>query len=169
MEQLSAPKSSTALTYGLYLGIAAIIFNLITFYGGLIGNKPFSWIGVIIPLIFVFLGLKNYKEKVNNGILKYSSGLGLGVLLSLVGGVVSAIFIYILLSFIDASLMNTILAVTEEQLLEKNMPEAAIEQSVKFVTPTMMAIGTVVSTVFFGFVGSLIISAILKKDAEVSI
>lgn len=170
--QQAASKSSTVFTYGLYLGIASIVFSLITFYSGMLGNTYFSYLAYLIPIIFIFMGLKFYKEKENAGVLRYGQGVGLGVLISLVGGVVSSIFTYVYFVFIDPSKHTEMLAVVQEKQLEAGVPAAQLEQmdgimSV-MMSPTSMAIIGIVGSVIGGLIIALIVSAILKKDPEVT-
>ncbi|MGQ1784034.1 MULTISPECIES: DUF4199 domain-containing protein [unclassified Saccharicrinis] len=169
MEQ-AASKSSTVYTYGLYLGIASIVFSLITFYSGMLGDKYFSYLGFVITIAFVFLGLKYYKEKENGGFMKYGQGVGLGVLISLVGGVLSSAFTFVYFSFIDPAKHQELLAVIQEQQLQAGVPEAQLEQiegvMSMMLSPMSLALMGVVGAVFGGLIISLIISAILKKDPE---
>ena len=167
MEQ-AASKSSTVYSYGLYLGIALIVFSLITFYGGFLGNNAFSYLSYVIYIVLIFLGIKHYKEKENNGFLQYGQGLGLGVLISLVGGVVSAIFTYVFFTFIDPAKHNQLIMVVQEQQMKSGVSEAQLEQMEgimsKMMSPLSMSLIGIIGAVFVGLVISLIVSAILKKD-----
>ncbi len=171
MEQ-AASKSSTVVTYGLYLGIASIVFSLIIFYSGMMGNTYFSYLGYLIPIVFIFLGLKFYKEKENAGILKYGQGVGLGVLISLVGGVVSSIFTYIYFVFIDPAKHTEMLAIVQEKQLEAGVPAEQLEQMdgmmSAMMSPIAMALFGIIGALIGGLIISLIISAILKKDPEIT-
>ncbi|SMO86091.1 Protein of unknown function [Saccharicrinis carchari] len=169
MEQ-SASKSSTVYTYGLYLGIAAIVFSLITYYGGMLGNTYFGYLGFVISIVFIYLGLKAYKENENGGYLKYGQGVGIGVLISLVGGIVSSIFTFVFFAFIDPAKHTEMMAIVQEQQLEAGVPAAQLEQMdgmmSAMMSPTAMAIYGVIGSVIGGLIISLIIAAILKKDPE---
>ncbi len=171
MEQ-AASKSSTVYTYGLYLGIASIVFGLITYYGGLLGNKAFGYLGYLILAVFIFLGLKHYKEKENKGFMRYGQGLGVGVLISLVGGIVSGVFTYVFFAFIDPAKHQELMAVVQEQQMQAGVSEAQLEQMEgvmsTMMSPLSMALMGIVGSVILGLIFSLIISAILKKDPEIS-
>ncbi len=171
MEQ-AASKSSTVFTYGLYLGIASIVFSLITFYGGMMGNTYFSYLGYLLLVVFIFLGLKFYKEKENAGVLRYGQGVGLGVLISLVGGVVSSIFTYVYFVFIDPSKHTELLAVIQEKQLEAGVSAAQLEQAEgvmsAMMSPAAMVIFGIIGSLIGGLIISLILSAILKKDPEIT-
>ncbi len=171
MEKISAPKSSTVYTYGLYLGIASIVFSLIIYYGGFIGNKYFGYLGFIFTILFISLGLINYRDKINNGILTYSQGLGIGVLITLIGSVISSVFSYVFLTFIDPDIHKLIVANSQEEALKNGMTEAQLDQAGKvmdiMMSPMVLSILGIIMSVFFGFIFTLIISAIVKKDPEI--
>lgn len=167
MEQ-SAPKSNTVYTYGLYLGIASIAYSLVIFYGGFIGNKVFNYLGYLIVIAFIVLGLKYYRDKVNNGVMSYSQGLGIGVLISLIGSLVSSVFSYVLMSFIDTSLHQVVSDMAMEEALKGGVPEAQIDQVQSmveiFTSPGAMFAMGLFFGVLGGFVVSLIAAAIFKKE-----
>jgi len=170
MEKLSASKSSTVLSWGLYLGLASIVLTLIVSYGGLMGNAGVGLLSYVLIVVMLVLGLKHYKEKENEGFLKYGQGLGIGSLIGLVGGGIHGIFTYVLYAIIDPSLHQKIVAISQEKALEKGTSEAQLEQveSVMelFLSPAMLSFFTILGTVLMAFIFSLIIAAILKKDPE---
>ncbi|GAF03831.1 DUF4199 domain-containing protein [Saccharicrinis fermentans] len=167
MEQ-AASKSSTVYTYGLYLGIASILFSLLTYYSGMLGDKYFGYLGFVITIIFIFLGLKSYKEKENDGVMKYGQGVSLGVLITLVGGFLSSAFTYVFFTFIDPAKHQELLSIAQEQQLQAGVPEAQLEQIEGvmnvMMSPISLALLGIVGAVIGGLIISLIISAILKKD-----
>ncbi|MCW3807826.1 DUF4199 domain-containing protein [Plebeiibacterium marinum] len=170
MEHLSAPKSSTVLTYGLYLGLASVLNLLIVNYGGLMGNVVVGLVWYAILIAILVLGLKHYKEKINSGFLKYGQGLGLSTLIGLVGGVIYGVFSYVLYTIIDPSVHEKLVAISQEKALEQGTTEAQLEQAEGilniFLSPASVSVMTVVGAVFWAFVFSLVIAAIVKKDPE---
>ena len=84
--------------------------------------------------------------------------------------IISAIFTYFLYKFIDPNLTDKMLALSEEQLVERGMAEGMIEQSMqiqkKIMTPLVMSISSIFSGVFFGTILSLIISLFTKKEGN---
>ncbi len=170
MEKLSASKSSTVLTWGLYLGIASIVYLLLVSYSGLMGNTAVGllWYGIVIALLI--FGIKHYKEKENGGYLKYGQGLGLGSLIGLAGGVVYGLFMYVFYAIIDPSVHEQLIALSQEKALEMGATEASLEQAEGIMgvmlSPGMMSVSAVFSCVLWAFIFALIIAAILKKDPE---
>ncbi|QNP51020.1 DUF4199 domain-containing protein [Hymenobacter qilianensis] len=93
MENTSTPVSTTSvgLRYGLLTGIVSIIYSFILLAANLEQNTALSLLGIVILIGGIFLAHKNYKEN-NGGFMSYGQGLGIGVILSLVSGLLGAFF-----------------------------------------------------------------------------
>lgn len=168
METLNNPQSSispvkNSLKWGLITGLVLIIFSLITYYGGMMANQALQWVSYLFLAIGIFLGVKKHRDDELGGYMTYGRGLGAGVLIGLFAGLLLAIYIY---AFFSASpgALEELKRIQEEGMYEKGMPQEQIEMSLKFVSPGIMALFTLPAMTFFGFIFSLIISAILKKD-----
>jgi hypothetical protein len=72
--------------------------------------------------------------------------------------------------FIATDELEKIFAQTEERLYNQGMSEDQIEMAMqmtrKMTTPLTMAIGTIFSYTFMGFIFSLITSSFIKKNGE---
>jgi hypothetical protein len=42
-----------------------------------------NWIGIVLSLIFVFVGIKEYRDSVNQGVLSFAEGMKVGILIVL--------------------------------------------------------------------------------------
>jgi len=59
--------------------------------------------------------------------ITFGQALGAGVIIFLYYAIIMAVFTYILYAVIDPDLIDKQLAFTEEQMMKKGMPEAAVE------------------------------------------
>ena len=100
--------------------------------------------------------------------MSYSKGLGIGTLVALVSAVVSGIFRYIYIKFVDEGYFERIEEQTIRQLEERGLSdseiEAALEISSNFTNPEISLVFGIVGGVFFGFILSLIITAFTKNS-----
>lgn len=171
MENKKLSLTKSAMTYGLYLGLALIIFSLITYVTGLIGNKAVSFLSYVIYIGMIAFAMVNFRGKENGGILKYGQGVGLGTLTSVVGGVLSSIFMFILFKYIDPSLIEHVVNQAMEEALQKGAPEEHLAEAEKwiriFTSPTAMLVIGIIGSAFFGLIISLILAAIFKKEPSV--
>ena len=116
--------------------------------------------------VLIYFAHKAFKDD-GNGFMSYGQGLGIGTLIALVGGVISSIFTYVYLTFVDDSMIEIILEKSEQDMIDGGMPDSQVETAMSFtekmMTPTIMALLGVVFVVLIGFILSLIISAITKN------
>ncbi|MCU0340968.1 MAG: DUF4199 domain-containing protein [Spirosomaceae bacterium] len=166
MEQ-QPTTARTALKFGLITGVASIVYTTILYVTGQAANTALAWFGMIISIVVMYLAMKEFKED-NGGFMSYSQGLGIGTMMSAVSGLMGAFYNYIYNEFIDTTLRQQILDKTREQLEERGMDDAqidaAMEMSAKFSSPAITFIFVILGAIIIGFIISLIISAIMKKD-----
>jgi hypothetical protein len=104
-----------------------------------------------------------------NDQFEYSRALGLGVATAFFSSLTLALFTFVLFKFIDPDLVNQLLIETEEKFIEAGLDDDLIEQQIafqgKFITPGIMAVSTIFSSVFWGLIISSITSIFLRKKS----
>lgn len=154
------------LQYGVIAGIIMIIYGMILQLTGMAMEQSLSYLNYLFLGVVIFLAHKKYKET-GDGFLSYGQGLGLGFWVSLSGGVLAMVFSYVYMKFIDSSVMDQAMEKARYDMEEQGMSDAQIDQAMsmteKFMTPEMIFVFGIIGILFFGFILSLIISAITKK------
>lgn len=99
---------------GAFCGLAFVIFYIL-------GAEPISFteiFGYIIIPIFVFLGIKNFKDNMNNKELSFGQGMTVGFFVYALLAFISAIVIFIMLH-VDVSVFDEYKAATISLLKER--------------------------------------------------
>jgi hypothetical protein len=166
MEQQVTTRA-VGMQYGVIVGIIMIIYGTLLQVTGLaLEYQSLSYINYIFLGVVIYLAHKKFKEE-GDGFMSYGQGLGIGFWISLIGGVISMVFSYIYMSFIDSTIMEQAMDKARYDMEEKGMSDAQIDQAMsiteKFMTPEMIFVMGIVGTLIFGFILSLIVSAITKK------
>ena len=158
------------LTNGLILGLAGIAFSLILYFLDLTLNKSAGYINIPIQLILLFLLLKSYRDNFLHGQITYGQAVGAGVVIFVYYTVIMAVYGYLLYSVIDPGLVKKSLAIAEDAMAKKGLPQAQIDTAMamtaKFMKPVVMVISGVFVSMFFGIVYTLIISIFVKKEGN---
>ena len=160
--------SQIGLKNGIIVGLILIVYGMILQFLNLDVQvlQYFSYVNYLVLLAFIVLGHKAFKEG-GDGFMTIGQGLGIGMLITLVGSVISSIFSFIYLKFIDDSMIQKTLDFQIEELERKGMDDATIDQAMaitsKIMTPEIMPIIAVVFMAFAGFIISLIVSLFTKK------
>lgn len=166
MGESSVSKKHISIRYGLISGLVGIAFFVVLNLIGLGTHQGISWLAYVIMAAIIYLAHKAFKEE-GDGYMSYGQGLGIGTLVSLLSAVVGGVFTYIYVAYINTDYIQEILDKTREQMEKGGQQDAVIDQAMgiieKATSPTIMPILGLVSTVFFGFIISLIVSAITQN------
>ena len=161
--------SQIGLKNGIIIGLIFIVYGMILQFLNLDMKLMgyLSYVNYVILIVFIVLAHKAFKEG-GDGFMTIGQGLGIGMLITLIGSVISSIFSFIYLKFIDDSIIQKSLDFQIEELEKRGLDDAAVEQAMaitsKMMTPEIMPIVAVVFMAFFGFILSLIVSLITKKS-----
>ena len=170
MEEKSNSYFKSALNYGLMLGLALVIFAVLLFIFNLHLNKYLNYINYVIIIAFLIWGVKTYRDTSLNGVISYGKALGMSTVIVLIGSLIFGIYTYLLITVIDPDYIEKTLAMIEEQLLKQGMSDEQIEMGLslqkKMMSPVLMSLFSFLGMMFWGFIISLITSAVLKKEGD---
>ncbi|AOS45044.1 hypothetical protein Verru16b_02113 [Lacunisphaera limnophila] len=164
----------TKFTYALILTIASAVFQLLLYFTGfqtekLAVGQHLNWLGLIIMIVVLFLGIKAVREEAPDKSLTYGKGVGTGVLISLFSGLMSAVYSFIHFKFVNTEFADYQLELIRAKWEEAGMGAAQMEQAEGFTRammgPVAQAIMTPIMAVVLGTIISLIAAAILKRPA----
>jgi hypothetical protein len=158
------------LTNGLILALAGIVFSLVLFFLDLSLNKTVGYINIPIQLVLLYFLLKSYRDNFMHGQISYGQSVGAGVVIFVYYAIIMAIFTYILWTVIDPGLAKKSMALSEEAMVKKGLPQAAIDTGMAFTAkimkPGIMAIFTIFGSMFFGVIYTLLVSIFIKKESN---
>lgn len=159
------------IKYGLITGVIVIVYTVLLY---LIGEAMNMWLGFLSFIFIITLmifGMKEYKRN-QEGYLEFKEGLAIGTLIVAISSLLSQIFNYVYMNFIDPSMIEQIGERTREMMEKFGMDEDKIEQAVteaqsKMASPLSILWG-ILGALVMGFIISLIISAIMQnKRSEI--
>lgn len=171
METQNASLKKIALNFGVLLALLSIVLQVISFVLDAHIDRPW-WLTVLqlaISIGVLVYGIKAFKNE-NEGFLTIGQALKTGLAISLVAGIISVIFNYIFINYIDPDFIQKTLDFSREQMITDfpNMTpeqiENSLEISAKFMSPAIMSAVAILATLFFGFIISLVAGMILKKN-----
>jgi hypothetical protein len=105
-----------------------------------------------------------------HGQITYGQSVGAGAVIFVYYAIITAVFTYILYTMIDPGLVKKTLALSEEVMEKKGMPQASIDAGMAFTAkimkPAIMAIFTIFGSMFFGVIYTLLVSIFVKKEGN---
>jgi len=169
METQEVSIKKIAYTYGIYLALISIIVLVIMYVLNLEKSWTLSIISTVLSILLLVYGIKTYKKE-NQNFISIKDAIKVGLAIAAIAGVISAIYTYIHYSYIYPEFIEI---VREQALLEAtdsnpNMDKETLETTVKmmnmFTSPFMMATFSLIGSLFFGFIISLITGAVVKNE-----
>ncbi|GAA4402913.1 hypothetical protein GCM10023187_18500 [Nibrella viscosa] len=159
-----------ALKWGLIIGIASILFSTILYVTDQVGNTALSIVAYAIIIIGLVMAMREYRS-LNNNYMSYGEGLGLGALTSGVAGILSSLYGVLYTNMIDTEFQNRMMDQMRVQYEERGMTDDQIDKAMEFgqmfQSPGLLFIFGVLGTIFMGFIFSLVIAAILRRNRPV--
>jgi hypothetical protein len=158
------------LTNGFILGLAGVVFSLILYFLDLTLNKSVGYLSIPIQLIILFFLLKGYRDNFMHGQITYGQAVGAGVIIYIYYSIITSIYTYLLFTVIDPGLVKKSLAIAEEAMSKRGLPQEQIDAGMaftaKFMKPVVMVISGFFGSMFFGVVWTLIVSIFVKKEGN---
>ncbi len=158
--------TSVGLRFGLLTGLASIIvsFGINALH---LETSPARYLTTAVLVVGIMFAQRDFKQS-NAGFMGYGQGLGIGTVLSVVVGLLSAAFTYIYTSFVDPEMMTrTMEKVRADMEAKGTMSDVQIDQamamSAKFTSGPILLAFVIVGSIVIGFLISLITSAIIKN------
>jgi hypothetical protein len=159
-----------ALKYGVLGSVVIMIFTTIINVAGLSQNKILSSLSFVFMIVAIVLSMKDFREQ-NKGFMSYGEGLGLGTLVSAVMGLLSSAFTMFYMQFIDNTLLTQGMDKVRSDMEARGMDDAKIDQAMelsqKFMSPGIVFAMGVFMYILTGFVISLIVAAIIRREKPV--
>ncbi|MCU0317780.1 MAG: DUF4199 domain-containing protein [Amoebophilaceae bacterium] len=152
---------------GLIIVLGFIAYGLVIQFMGL-QRLPWNNLYYVVLILGIYFGHYCYKEA-NNGLMTYQQGIKLGLISNAFVGLVNACPIYLYTKFVDASLISQLAQSVQESLRQKGIEEASIgeiAQTIQRMSPEVLAIGVLVSTVLLGFAFALVIAVFSKSSKK---
>ncbi len=169
---------NTVTRYGLYSAITICLLSLLGWFLG--KNLDYSiqevigYTGMVVSLLFVFFGIKHYRDKENNGVVTFGKALLIGVLISLIAALAFGILDVIYVKYIAPDFMAEYYAHHVEQLrttlseAEFKIEFEKLEAQKELFSNIFMSFFLMFATVLIiGFIISLLSALILQRKPAI--
>lgn len=165
----------TAFRFGLF-GVALMLTILIVVF--LVFRQTYNWevqeiigyITIVLSLLFVYFGIRHWRENYNSGRLSFGQGLKLGTLITIFPSVAFGLFTWLEMSVLDpdfgekyyAHYLEKIKASTPPSELEATLQKLESEKEM-FASPFMQFALMFLTVFLIGIVITVISSLILQR------
>jgi len=155
------------VSYGLITGTGAGIW-LIVYYEFIYSIAPFwGLVGWVILGAGIYLGIKSTRETVYQGKISFSQAVMTGVIISFLAGLVTGVFNFIYVKWINTEFLEFILAESKKVMEEKAASSEELQQQLdgiqKSFSPSQQFFASLTGTLFYGLIITLVASILLRN------
>lgn len=170
------------LIYGLIAGVLVSVFMLlgINYFSHCEGSVDYTtsmligYASMLIAFSLVFVGIRNYRDKYNGGLISFGKAFKTGILIVLIASTIYVIAWLIDYFFFIPDFMDKLLAQKLDQLKGDGASQAEINKEAKEMTdmmklyknPFLAALFTYVEILPVGLIVTLISALILKRKVQ---
>lgn len=165
---------NTVVRYGIYGAITICVLFLSSLTLG--KNLSYSlqevigYTSMVVSLLFVFFGIKHYRDKENNGAVSFGKALAIGILISLFAALAFGILDLIYIKYINPDFTTEYYGHMVEQM-RNSLSEAEFKVKLEeleaqkdlFSSPLMNFLLMSATVLIIGFIISLISGLILQR------
>lgn len=158
--------ASVGIRFGLLVGLVSIIVSF-GINATHLESSPARYLTTVVLVAGIILAQRDFKQR-NAGFMSYGQGINIGTILSMVVGLLSAVFTYVYANFVDPEMMTRVMEKARIDMEAKgSMSDAQINQAMamssKFTSGPILLVIVIVSSIFMGLIISLITSAFIKN------
>ena len=169
----------TVFRYGIYGTIAGLALGAIQFFIlipklGYEGAELTGYLTILLSMVFVFLGIRYYRDRMNGGRLSFGEGMKLGVLIALVPAIFFSLFDLLYVEVINPGYMEAYQAQYVENLKQTSTPaelpaklEKFEKQKEMFNNPLMMFLVMFATVFVIGVIVTIISALTLRNNKAV--
>jgi hypothetical protein len=170
---------STVFRYGLYGALVVLVSGIIQFvifpecdYNT---QEVIGYLTILLSMVFVFVGMRHYRNHINNGVLSFGQGLKVGTLIVLIPSVFFGLFDILYAKVINPSWATDYYNHYAEEIKKNTSPEKvqpALDklqsQMDMFSNPVMQFIIMFATVFVIGFIVTIISSLALMRKQKLS-
>lgn len=175
MNPPTAPASIVAigLRFGLFIAAITIVVDFLTRLSGisvLIYSIVAGSLSLVVGVTGVVVAHRTFKQT-NGGLMSYGQGVQVAAVALLVSGVLSSLFNYVYVHYVDPEFVDRMVAQMNDFMERNNVPESTITESTSKLeielkpTLTRAVLKGLQTGVLGGVLLGLIISAFTKRKA----
>jgi hypothetical protein len=170
----------TTLRYGLYatvllVALSAVDFFIIAKLAGPAVQEIAGYLTMLLSMVFVFIGIRHYRDQVNGGSLSFVQGLKIGLLIIIIPSVCFGLFDILYTEVIHPGWMNEYYVAYAERLKTSTPPDkldAVLkkmnEEKEMFSNPLIQFLLMSLTVFIIGFIVTIISAITLRRSKMVA-
>jgi len=155
--QAQITTRSVGVRFGLIAALISIVYFLVLNISGIdMTRGVWNWVGYVITAVLIFFAHKQFKER-GDSYMSYGQGIGIAAWMGLVSAVITSVFTYLYIKFIDASFLDLIKEKQLEEMQKQGLSDEQIDQAMQVASMFTSA----EAIFFFGLIGGVATAVVI--------
>jgi len=169
MEEKQTSLGIHTLIYGVITGAALIVFSLIMYVTNLYMNQTLGYLSFLIMFAGMVLGSLQYRKVQLKGFMTYGQAFSTNFLIGLFATIISTIFFFFYIKYINPGLIDEILAQVRTKMeakagtMSSEQMDQAMSWTERFMTPVWMIVWGFLGNAFWAAVFALVVAIFIRK------
>ena len=169
MEEKQNSLSMHSIIYGVGTGIALIVLSLVLYVTNLYMNEVLRYAAYVILIAGMVIAALQYRKNQLKGFMTYGQAFSVSFLTGLFATIVSIIFFFFYLKYINIGLIDEIMTQVRTKMEAKagNMSQEQMDQAMmwteRFMTPVWMVVWGFLGYAFWSAIFALVIGIFVRK------
>ncbi len=138
---------NTVIKYGLYGFTVALALFLSGLYFDITTNVFIGYATILVSLIFVYFGIKHFRDVENNGAISVLKAISIGLLISLFSAVGIAIADYLYTTYVNPDFFKEYAETMKAENPEMEVQEFTSFGAAVFMFGVVMTLGLIISLI----------------------
>jgi hypothetical protein len=163
------------LRFGSIAGALVVVLFLVLYFMQVNPLLESRVVDLVLIPIFLYFGLKDFRDYRNDGILHYWQGMTVGVIIYLLMALISSLWIIVFLELIDPELLNNyildrlqLIEGSKSQIVDQMGEQTFLDSKaeLRFITSFDLALDDFLKKSIIGLMLTIMISIILRKKPK---
>jgi len=138
---------NTILRFGGFGFLVALVLFASGLYFDITTNVAIGYATILVSLIFVFFGIKHFRDKVNNGTVTIQKAIVIGLLISLFSAIGIALADYLYTAYANPDFFAEYSAKAKAENPNAVIPEMTSGSAAAFMFGVVMTLGLIISLI----------------------
>jgi hypothetical protein len=176
IEPATVSPRPTGMRWGFIMGLVSVALSLLWHITGMVDftqqQSMFSLPNAInwaVTLGLFYYAFTQHRDNELGGYMTLGRAMGLGFWITLVSGIITAIYLYFFLTYMMPDFASTMLDNAAEQAEKRGQdPEVARQQMEKMswmFSPAFFGVFAILGSLFFGVIFSLIVGLVVRRES----
>jgi hypothetical protein len=163
------PRLRTAMHYGALSGIGSFLIFIAIYWKGSNPLGAASWLGAWIPVVFICISIKYFRDKLLGGFITYGQAFKTGLMTTVCASALFEFMVYIFgyfthEAFLQAHIQEALMGLEQSKMFFNDELYAEMEKEIENLTMNKVVLNDFFTKMLGGVIVSLFAAAYYRRN-----